>query len=364
MDRAPARTSFREHFGPAAAPGPSSTGPAPTSLAIDALTRPHEAVICAAGAHIDVDECGAPERFAGVKLLTVDDRARQADAGATSAAGTRARRRAPRPAAARLDHAGDRARHGLLGRRSSRALADGRARARDAAARRRRPARQRRRLARRRLRELTTDAGVDAVSFGGDQERARLSATPSSSSASGRGASTDAVRAQAGDAARLEDALHLAPSSRRCSASDLWLRTAGTPTRWRRGWGRGSQRSTGVELVHPVEANGVFARLPRPAIDALMARAARRAPLLRLGRGATTWSAGCAPGTRPRRTSTRSSPPRRTRSAADAGSEADRLAGPAAHVDRAAVGDRALRGVGDDRQVEALDPGAAAVDEP
>jgi threonine aldolase len=26
----------------------------------------------------------------------------------------------------------------------------------------------------------------------------------------------------------------------------------------------------GVELVHPVQANGVFARLPRPAIDALL----------------------------------------------------------------------------------------------
>jgi threonine aldolase len=27
----------------------------------------------------------------------------------------------------------------------------------------------------------------------------------------------------------------------------------------------------GVEVVHPVEANGVFAKLPRPAIDLLLA---------------------------------------------------------------------------------------------
>ncbi len=35
------------------------------------MTRPYEAVICAETAHINVDECGAPERFAGCKILTV-----------------------------------------------------------------------------------------------------------------------------------------------------------------------------------------------------------------------------------------------------------------------------------------------------
>ena len=50
----------------------SSTAPAPTSLAVQALARPHEAVICPATAHLNVDECGAPERIAGVKLLAVE----------------------------------------------------------------------------------------------------------------------------------------------------------------------------------------------------------------------------------------------------------------------------------------------------
>ena len=40
-------------------------------LGLQAVTRPYQAVICAAGAHIDVDECGAPERFSGCKLLPV-----------------------------------------------------------------------------------------------------------------------------------------------------------------------------------------------------------------------------------------------------------------------------------------------------
>src|ERR1017187_9798697 len=35
------------------------------------MTQPHHAVICAEGAHIQVDECGAPERFTGCKLIGV-----------------------------------------------------------------------------------------------------------------------------------------------------------------------------------------------------------------------------------------------------------------------------------------------------
>lgn len=40
-------------------------------LSLRAACRRFEAVICAATAHMNVDECGAPEAIAGVKLLTV-----------------------------------------------------------------------------------------------------------------------------------------------------------------------------------------------------------------------------------------------------------------------------------------------------
>lgn len=40
-------------------------------LALSILLRRHEAVICAASAHINTDECGAPERLTGTKLLAV-----------------------------------------------------------------------------------------------------------------------------------------------------------------------------------------------------------------------------------------------------------------------------------------------------
>src|SRR5579859_4885197 len=40
-------------------------------LGLGLLLGRHEAVICAESAHINTDECGAPERILGTKLLTV-----------------------------------------------------------------------------------------------------------------------------------------------------------------------------------------------------------------------------------------------------------------------------------------------------
>ena len=48
----------------------NGTGANVTSLR--AVCRPWEGVICATTAHLNVDECGAPEHIAGVKLLTVE----------------------------------------------------------------------------------------------------------------------------------------------------------------------------------------------------------------------------------------------------------------------------------------------------
>ncbi|MDO9107696.1 MAG: beta-eliminating lyase-related protein, partial [Coriobacteriia bacterium] len=41
-------------------------------VCLAAACRPWESVICARTAHINVDECGAPEHIAGVKLVAVD----------------------------------------------------------------------------------------------------------------------------------------------------------------------------------------------------------------------------------------------------------------------------------------------------
>jgi threonine aldolase len=40
-------------------------------LGLKAVTKPYHAVVCAETAHINVDECGAPEKFTGCKLLSV-----------------------------------------------------------------------------------------------------------------------------------------------------------------------------------------------------------------------------------------------------------------------------------------------------
>jgi threonine aldolase len=47
------------------------TGTAANVLGLSLLLRPFEGVICAESAHVNVDECGAPERILGSKLLTV-----------------------------------------------------------------------------------------------------------------------------------------------------------------------------------------------------------------------------------------------------------------------------------------------------
>jgi threonine aldolase len=41
-------------------------------LGLQAITKSYQAIICAATAHINVDECGAPEKFTGCKLLDVE----------------------------------------------------------------------------------------------------------------------------------------------------------------------------------------------------------------------------------------------------------------------------------------------------
>ncbi len=62
---------FREHFGSDAEVFFVFGGTGANVLGLKAMTQSHEAVICADTAHINVDECGAPEKFTGCKLLSV-----------------------------------------------------------------------------------------------------------------------------------------------------------------------------------------------------------------------------------------------------------------------------------------------------
>ncbi len=66
-----ATAMMQDIFGSSAAVYFVFTGTAANVLSLNALTRSYNAVICPETAHINVDECGAPEKFTGCKLLTV-----------------------------------------------------------------------------------------------------------------------------------------------------------------------------------------------------------------------------------------------------------------------------------------------------
>jgi len=63
--------TFKKHFGETVEPYFVYGGTGANVLAIGSMCRPFESVICAQTAHINVDECGAPERFSGAKLIDV-----------------------------------------------------------------------------------------------------------------------------------------------------------------------------------------------------------------------------------------------------------------------------------------------------
>ena len=65
------QASFRKYFGPESEAFLVFNGTGANVLGLSALIRPYHAVICADLAHIEVDECGAAEKFIGCKLIHV-----------------------------------------------------------------------------------------------------------------------------------------------------------------------------------------------------------------------------------------------------------------------------------------------------
>jgi threonine aldolase len=62
---------LKEHFGKQAQPFFVFTGTAANVLGVTASVKSYNSIICAETAHIYVDECSAPEKFAGCKLIPV-----------------------------------------------------------------------------------------------------------------------------------------------------------------------------------------------------------------------------------------------------------------------------------------------------
>jgi threonine aldolase len=68
---AAAHEVLRAHLGPQAQVFFVFNGTGANVVSLQSMTQRWDAVICAESAHINTDECGAPEKIAGLKLLTV-----------------------------------------------------------------------------------------------------------------------------------------------------------------------------------------------------------------------------------------------------------------------------------------------------
>ncbi|MER7367662.1 threonine aldolase family protein [Nonomuraea wenchangensis] len=259
---------FRRHFGEQAQAWPVFNGTAANVVSLRAMTRAWEAVICAESAHINTDEGGAPEVTAGIKLLPVptpdgkltpelvDRQAwgfgdvhraqpRVVSLSNTTELGTLY---TPEEITALCAHAHER---GLL------VHLDG-SRLTNAAAALDVP-----------MRALTTDAGVDVLSFGGTKigllyGEAVVVLNPEAASG------VDYIR---------KTFMQLSSKMRFVSAQfeallggDLWLRNARQANAMGRRLADAVRDIPGVVLPRPVEANAVFAVLPPDVTERLQKR--------------------------------------------------------------------------------------------
>jgi threonine aldolase len=268
-DRWTARAAelIRVEFGVHATPFFVFGGTGANVVALSALLRPWQAVICPAGAHINVDECGAPERFTGCKLLpvaTTDGKLRPADV-TTALTGVGDEHRAqpavvsisqttelgtaytPAEIRAIADHAH---RHGLRLHMDGARLANAAAGLGTT------------------LAALTAEAGVDMLSFGGTKNG--LLGAEAVIVFAGEGSELRYLRKQAAQLAskmRFLSAQFIALMSDR-----LWHANASHANAMARRLAAGLARHSRIRISQPVDANAVFAEVPVEYIPSLQKR--------------------------------------------------------------------------------------------
>jgi threonine aldolase len=257
---------FREHFGPDAEAFLVFNGGGANVACLDAVTRGHEAAICTDVAHMNVDECGAPERIAGTKLLTVttehgklsaEDVGRWKDKrGDEHFAQPRVVSITQATEVGTVYTADEIAAIAAAARELDMLVHVDGSRLANAAASLDLP-----------LRAITTDAGVDLLSFGGTKNglvfgEAVVFLRP------GLGEGFEFVRKQLGQLA--SKMRFVAAQFEVLLGTDLWLRSAVHANAMAVRLAEAVSAIDGVDVVHPVQANAVFAKLDRGAIDRLL----------------------------------------------------------------------------------------------
>ncbi len=259
---------FREQFGDDVEVFFVFNGTAANVLSLAALTQSYHAVLCSEMSHIYTDECGAPEKLTGCKLiplaapmgkLTVETVARayhgigdQHHVQAKVISITQATemgtvyRGAEVEALARFAHDRDMFLHMDGARISNAAVAQGMT-----------------------LRQATRDLGVDVLSFGGTKNGLM---------------GVEAVVFFRPELARdflfvRKQGMHLASKMRFLAVqmealltNDLWRRNAEHANAMAKLLETEIKRSAQVKIVYPVEANGVFAKIPRAAFKKIQDR--------------------------------------------------------------------------------------------
>ncbi|MEU6960340.1 threonine aldolase family protein [Streptomyces chrestomyceticus] len=260
--------TVRSHFGQTAEAFPVFNGTGANVVALQAMTDRWGAVICADTAHIHVDECGAPERVGGLKLLTVptedgkltpelidreaygwDDEHRAMPQVVSIAQNTELGTvYTPDEVRAICEHAHE---------RDMLVHLDG-SRIANAAASLDVP-----------MRAFTNAVGVDVLSLGGTKNGALFGEAVVV-------INPDAVRAMKHVR---KMSMQLASKMRFISVQlealltrDLWLRNARHANSMAQRLAAGVREVDGVEILYPVQANAVFARLPHDVTERLQKR--------------------------------------------------------------------------------------------
>ncbi|GAA0214083.1 low specificity L-threonine aldolase [Actinomadura nitritigenes] len=262
------REVVRGHFGAAAEVFPVFNGTGANVVSLQAMSKPWSAVVCPESAHINTDECGASEKIAGLKLITVpapdgkltpelveryaagfgNIQRRQPSAVSITQSTELGTVYTPEEVAAVAAAAHERG----LG-----VHMDG-ARIANAAAALGVP-----------MRAFTTDASVDVLSFGGTKNGLLLGEAIVV-------LNPDAVE---GLAFLRKSSMQLASKMRYVSAQlvallegDLWLRNAAHANAMARRLADAARALPGVRVTQDVQANTVFAIVPKDAAERLRKR--------------------------------------------------------------------------------------------